>query len=150
MTFRHLSIIAAAAAALGLAACGSGDTVTTDTTQLPDAAREAITRLYPDAKVAQVKIDKETFGSDEYEVTLNNGASVDFRSDGTVEKVSAAPGDTIPSGFLPDAVDTYIRTNYADAKVVKYEVDKKDQEVKLSNGLELTFDLQGNFVKLDH
>lgn len=149
MTFRNLSLIAAAALAVGVAACGSKDSVTTDPATIPAAARESLTRLYPDAKVAQVKIDKETFGTDEYEVTLNNGASVDFRADGIVKKVKAAPGDTVPAGFLPDSVANYLRQNYADAKVVKYDVDDKDQEVKLSNGLELKFDLQGRYLSLD-
>ncbi len=149
MKLKTLSLIIAACAAAVLTACGSKDTVTTDASTLPQAARQTISQYFPNAKVALVKVEKENFGSDEYEVTLNNGARLDFRADGTMDKISAAPGDSIPSAAVPADLRNFINENFIDPIFVNYELDKNHQEVGLASGLELKFDLNGKFIGYD-
>ena len=38
---------------------------------------------------------------------------------------------------------------YPDTSVVQIDRDKRDYEVKLTNGLELTFDLKFNLIDID-
>lgn len=41
------------------------------------------------------------------------------------------------------------RKNYSSNKVVKIEKEIRDYEIKLDNGLEMTFDLKGNLIDID-
>lgn len=137
------------ALALAVSSCGGKDTYTTDTAVLPQSALSIVTKNYSGVKISQIKVEKESFGGDEYEVILGNGTQIDFKSDGSLDKVKAGVNDTIPTGVLPANIARYIIENYAGQTVTKFEVDEKDQEVKLASGLELKFDLQGNFLKAD-
>ena len=40
--------------------------------------------------------------------------------------------------------------NYPDNFITDWELDDKKQKVKLDNGLELEFNKEGNFLKLDN
>lgn len=137
------------ALALATSSCGGKDTYTSDTSVLPQPALATVTKNYSGVKISQIKIDKELFGSDEYEVILANGTQIDFKADGSLDKVKAGVNDTIPIGVLPDNIARYISENYAGQSVTEFEVDERDQEAKLASGMELKFDLQGNFLRID-
>ena len=60
-------------------------------------------------------------------------------------KYSSVPGNVIPA-----QIQKYVSTNYPDAKVLRIEKDKKDYEIKLSNGWEIKFDLKFNVIDIDN
>ncbi|NJW55646.1 PepSY-like domain-containing protein, partial [Salinimicrobium oceani] len=54
------------------------------------------------------------------------------------------------SAALPQAILTYISTNYPENTIREAEVEDNGQfEVELNNGTELVFDAQGNFLGID-
>lgn len=50
---------------------------------------------------------------------------------------------------LPESIIQYITTNYADATIIEAEVSNTNYEVELSNNVELVFDKEGNFKKIE-
>ena len=50
---------------------------------------------------------------------------------------------------IPAQIAQYVSGHYPDASIVQIDRDKHDYEVKLSNGLELTFDLKFNLIDID-
>ena len=52
--------------------------------------------------------------------------------------------------MIPAQIQKYVSTNYPDAKVLRIEKDKKDYEIKLSNGWEIKFDLKFNVIDIDN
>ena len=46
-------------------------------------------------------------------------------------------------------IQDLIKKNYSSNKVVKIEKEIRDYEIKLDNGLEMTFDLKGNLIDID-
>lgn len=50
---------------------------------------------------------------------------------------------------VPAQIAQYVSGHYPDASIVQIDRDKHDYEVKLSNGLELTFDLKFNLIDID-
>ena len=50
---------------------------------------------------------------------------------------------------MPATIDTYVSTKFPQAFIVKYHIDRRDQEVELNNDLDLVFDLNGNFKYID-
>ena len=117
----------------------AGEVVTKDENQLPVAARQLIKKHFPQAKISYIKIDKDLFKSTTYEATLTNGTEIDF------DCKKAA----VPAAFVPGYVANYVNTDFAGEKIVKIERERKGYEVKLSNGMDVKFDVHGKLLKLD-
>lgn len=130
--------------ALWVAGCTKAKQYTTDVNALPAVAQKTVADHYSAQKVAQIKIE-----SDEYEITFTDGTMLEFNRSGAIKEVDPAPGDTVPSSLLPAAINDYLRANYSGQKVIKYDSGHKDDEVKVSSGIELKFDKQGKFLRID-
>ena len=84
----------------------------------------------------------------EYEVRLNSGVEMEFYSDGSLETIECKP-NAVPDGIVPVAIATYVSTQFPQAFIVKYHIDRREQEVELNNDLDLVFSLNGNFKYID-
>ena len=115
--------------------------------QLPKAAQKFVKTNFPDNKVIYSAKDDDIV-SPEYEVALDNGVKVDFKNDGRLEKIEA-PQSGIPEGIIPEQIHKYVTKHYPGSKYLEYEVDKVGYEVKLSNGLELTFSSSFHLLQVD-
>ncbi len=106
---------------------------------------------------------KENFGKDpvvsahkdggfktEYKVSLRSGAKIEFDSKGEWEDVKCRYSDKgVPQTVVPQAIRKYIEKNYSGTRIVEIERDHKKYEVALSNGLDLEFSLNGDFLRVD-
>ena len=84
---------------------------------------------------------------DDYEVYLANGTKVEFTLQGDWKEVRCAGG--VPAAIVPAAISKYVKTNYANAAIVKIDKKYSGYEVELNNGLELKFDTKGKFLAID-
>lgn len=126
----------------------AGDIVTTDINKLPAAAREILTKHFPNAKVSHIKIDKDMLQAPTYDVMLDNGTKIEFDSKGQWTEVDSKKM-AVPSSVVPAYISSYVKKNFKGEKIMKIEWDRKGSEVKLSNGTELKFDSKGNFKNMD-
>ena len=55
----------------------------------------------------------------------------------------------MPTAIIPAQIASYVSQNYPDTQIVQIDRDKRDYEVKLTNRLELTFDLNFNLIGID-
>lgn len=131
--------------AAGVAFADNDKPITVD--QLPATAKQFITDYFPDVKVSYAKIDKEIF-SKSYEIIFTNGNKVEFDAKGEWKEVDCK-FTQVPEGIIPQQIKDYVSSNYQDAKIVKIDRDRRDYEVKLSNRLELKFDLKFNLIEID-
>ncbi len=141
--FKFLPLLLAGIFATTLWSCSDDDPV--NPKELPSVAQTFLDSFYPSAKIVSVTKDKN-----EYDVVLSNGHSVDFNKNGEWIDVDAPAGQTVPTGFYPADIDTYIATNFANAGINEISVDTRGFEVELVNGVELLFDSTGNFIGLDN
>ena len=114
--------------------------------QLPSAAKEFINVNYPGEKISFAVVDDDLILPD-YTVRLANGVEVTFEHSGSLEKISARAG--VPDGVVPVQIVDYVKSNYADALIVEYEVGRREFEVKLTNGLELKFNGSFRLIGID-
>lgn len=114
---------------------------------LPQSAKTILSRNFK-SKVHHVKVDKKTFGGDEYEVVLQNGTEIDFDSDGNWKEIDCGKSG-VPSSLVLKPIATYVKKNFNNSPIVKIEVDRNHYEVELLNGAELKFDRSGRFLKVD-
>lgn len=117
--------------------------------ELPQRARSFIATCFAQDPVSSIEKDYNDLRGTEYEVELASGFEVDFNSNGTWRKISAAPGQAIASNFMPKKIAQYLDKNYPDVHVTKMLKNHKGYEVELSNDHDLHFDKDENFVKID-
>lgn len=115
--------------------------------QLPVAAQQFIKQHFADRKVALAKVETE-FVSKSYEVVFADGDHIDFDSKGNWEEIECK-SSSVPTAVIPTKIMEYIRENYPDTTVRKIEKDRREYEVKLSNRVELSFDLKFNLTDID-
>ena len=131
---------------LTMNACSSKPQVGTFN-ELPAPAQQFITTYFTQSDIAWIQWERSGMGK-EYEVRLNSGVEMEFYSDGSLETIECKP-NAVPDGIVPAAIATYVSTQFPQAFIVKYHIDRREQEVELNTTLELVFDINGNFKYID-
>lgn len=116
-------------------------------TQLPASAQQFIKKHFAGNQVAFAKMEKDWF-SKSYDVTFTNGNKLEFDEKGEWTEVDCKY-TSVPVAIVPKAIADYVAQNYKDVRILKIDRDTRDYEVKLSNRLELKFDLQFNLIDID-
>ena len=117
-------------------ACAGNDKITSDTNVLPVSSRQFISDHFKDIPVSHIQIEKNLIRISSYDVILTDGTNVEFNHKGEWKEI-------------PEVIQDLIKKNYSSNKVVKIEKEIRDYEIKLDNGLEMTFDLKGNLIDID-
>lgn len=130
---------------LSLTACADEKKVITFAA-LPQAAKATMTQFVNTEDILLVTQEGSNRWA-EYEVKMTDQSDWEFDAQGTLKNVEMKSG--IPDALLPEIVLSQIHASYPNAYVVEYNIDKRDQEVKLNNGIELTFDLKGKLLKTE-
>ena len=115
--------------------------------QLPAKSQEFIKKYFPDEKVSYVK-EESDFMELSYEAVLATGTKIEFVGSGEWKEVECRYS-TLNEEIVPVQIREYVRKNFPETKFVKIEKGYRDYEVKLTNRLELTFDLNFNLVDID-
>lgn len=121
---------------------------TTDTLQLPVTARQFIRTHFPEAGVSHIKIEKEFWKGNEYDVILTNGFDLDFDNDGQWKEVKGHQ-TAVPVSVLPLKIAAYLKRNFPTAAAVSIDKDRDGFEVKLTDGRELKFNTEQVFIRFD-
>lgn len=117
---------------------------------LPGKANTFITAKFKTAKVVKVSKVNDNLTKKEFEVILDNGIKIEFDKDGNWVEIEAVEDDqSIPSEFVPEKILAYLAINYPGLGVNSIEIEDDGYEIELTDGTDLDFDLQGNFVKVD-
>lgn len=106
--------------------------------QLPQKVKDFIATNFAGKTVQYVEQE-----FNEFEVQLSDRTEITFNGDNW-ESIKSYEG--IPSGVLPEAVTSYVKSNFADAKIVEAEKDWNSIELKLSNWMEVFFDKNGKYM----
>lgn len=116
--------------------------------ELPKVAQKFISDNFSKSTLEYVKIDKETFSTD-YQLKFSDGFEVEFDSKGEWTEVDGNKMP-IPTEFIQKNILHYVKEKFPNTQIVKIEKGRfGKQEVKLSNGLELEFNSNGEFKRID-
>lgn len=114
--------------------------------QLPAKAQQVINQNFKGKKIAVVVQDGMLTKS--YDVMFTNGDKVEFDRNGNWTEVDCRRS-AVPVALIPSAIKTYVTQNYPDAKVMEMEKDRSEYEVKLSTGMEITFNKNFQAIDID-
>ena len=146
---KRIGIILIGLALMTNMACADNDKVTNNINELPQVSRTFLNNYFDGNKVSHIKIDKDLFLVDSYDVILTDGTSVEFNRDGEWKEVKSFQ-QNIPDTLIPAEVKQYVSQNYPSQKIMTVERGKRKVSVDLANGLELEFDLNGNLIDIDN
>lgn len=130
----------------GIFSASARDNYTHDVNILPTAAQTEIKNNFK-ATVSHIKVEKDWGRVTEYDVVLTDGTEITFDRDGNWKDIEVRIGKSVPSVYVPSAIQTYVNQNQKKATIVGIEKDRSGYEVELSNGVEMKFNAEGKFVK---
>jgi hypothetical protein len=116
---------------------------------MPAGAREYVEAHFPNAKVQQVVKERDDLELT-YDVILDNQVKLTFDKNGDCYDAESPVNLKLPDSVIPLKVLEYVQTTYPDEFIIEWDKDKIDQEVKLSNRVELIFNLSGTFLRIDN
>ncbi len=113
--------------------------------QLPTTAQQILQSHFADKQVALAKMDSDLIEKS-YDVIFTTGEQIEFDQKGNWKEIDCEQS-SVPTKLVPTQITNYVNQNYSGNKILKIEKDRYEYEIKLSNGLEITFNK--NFVVTD-
>lgn len=132
---------------LGFANVLSADDRPVTYDKLPEAAKTFLSTYFNGGKDALLIAKDDDLVSPDYYVVLNSGVRLQFENNGSLEKIETRNG--VLEGIIPVQIIEVVKAHYPQAVILEYEVGKRSYEVKLSNGLELSFNRNFQLVEID-
>lgn len=114
---------------------------------LPAKAQTLLNSHFNDQKVMLATIESGVV-SRSYDVVLQNGTKLEFDKKGNLTEIDCKQG-IVPALLIPQAIKNYLKDNYTGQSVKKIEMNKKEYEVELTNGLDLTFNKHFQLIDID-
>ena len=115
--------------------------------QLPQKAQQFIKQHFPSEKVAYAKMERDLLETT-YEVVFTSSPKIEFRKNGEWKEVNCKY-TKVPEDIIPQQITQFVTTHYPNIAIVQIDRNRRDYEVGLANGLELTFDLNFNLIEID-
>lgn len=116
--------------------------------ELPKEAQMFLTQHFEGIEVLYAKADRDMGVVTSYDVVLEGDVKIEFNRSGDWTSVDCEKGQ-VPNGVLPRGVLDYVTKRFAEAYVVEIEKGLRGYEVKLSNDIDLEFDKNGEFLRVD-
>ena len=116
--------------------------------ELPKEAQMFLTQHFEGIEVLYAKADRDMGVVTSYDVVLEGDVKIEFNRSGDWTSVDCEKGQ-VPNGVLPRGVLDYVTKRFAEAYVVEIEKGLRGYEVKLSNDIDLEFDKNGKFLRVD-
>lgn len=115
--------------------------------ELPAKAQTLLSKHFKGQKVMLATIESGVV-SRSYDVVLRNGTKLEFDKKGNLTEIDCKQG-IVPSQLIPQPIKNYLKKNYRGEAVRKIELNKKEYEVELTNGIDLTFNKHFQLIDID-
>ena len=115
--------------------------------ELPAQAQAFVKQYFATERVQYVTLD-EGIVSNEYKVVFDSGHKLEFDGSGNWLEVDCR-NEAVPAPLVPKQIASYVESKHPNHKIVELKRERYEWEVKLSNGLELTFDKKYRLTDVD-
>ena len=146
-TLKTLSTVAFSLFAFGVATAQEEDGLV-PASALPANAQTFINQHFSANSIVSVWRDTEKGRVEDYTVLFADGTEVEFLADGNWKEVKARNGQVSPK-IVPAKIAKYVQKKFPKAMIKEIKKGRAKYEVDLTNGVELIFNLNGKFLKID-
>jgi len=116
---------------------------------VPQKITEYVAKHFPDNPITKFEKDLED-GRVTYEVELRDNTELEFNNKMEIIKIdSNSDSKTLPKSVIPKVVHDYVKANYPNNFVVKWEKERRGYEVELNNDIDLKIYNNGRKVYID-
>ena len=134
------------AVALTMASCADDKVVNQNDT--PQEVQSNVSAQFPDKRVVQITADAEGIGGKNYTVIFEDNTKAEYAANGELQEAKSAT--QLPDAIIPQGILTYVKSNYQNNFITEINLeDKNSKDVKLNSGLELEFDGNYNFMRIE-
>ncbi|HRN56267.1 MAG TPA: PepSY-like domain-containing protein [Agriterribacter sp.] len=113
---------------------------------LPAEIKNYVATHFPSGRIIQSVKDRDGLEVT-YDLILEGNISLEFNKK---KEITDIEGSTrLPDSVIPSGIRDYIAANYPGNFVTGWELDDRNQQVTLDNGLELEFNMAGDFLRID-
>lgn len=131
---------------LSLTACADNDQLV-GYDELPVVAQTFIRKYFNPSDVSYIEREREGMHL-EYNVFLKDATEIDFDHQGNLQSIDCRR-NAVPEGIVPELITSFVSLHHPDQIIVEYAIGYRFLAVEISNGLDLVFDLEGHFVRVD-
>lgn len=117
--------------------------------ELPAEGQAFLSDHFAGINVVRVEKEKNRTEGTEFEARLENGIVVKFDKNGNWDDVDAPDTVAIPTSFILTPVVEYVAAEYPDTEINGIDKEPHGFDVELTNGLDLEFDTEGKFIRID-
>lgn len=139
-------LIILATLALSLTACADHQQLINQS-ELPVLAQTFIQKYFNLAEVSYIERERDGMHH-EYNVYLKDATKIEFDHQGNLQSVDCKR-NPVPEGIVPELIMSYVGLHHPDNFIVEYVIEYRHLKVELNNDLELVFDLEGHFIRVD-
>lgn len=119
-----------------------------DKDELPQEIKTYISTHFPKNEIVSY-VQPANNNRVAYLVTLTQNIEIGFNKEYKMLKVESDDFE-LPKEIIPESIFNYVQENYPLAFITDIEIEDDGYEVELNNGLELIFNQNGEFVKIDN
>lgn len=112
----------------------------------PAEIQKYVKQHFPDGQIAYVK-KKDKLHYTQYKVKLDTRVELEFDGDFKVYEIESKAA--LPKSVIPQKISDYVAVNYPGQAIREWKLKKDGQQVELASDVDLLFDSNGNFVKVD-
>lgn len=113
----------------------------------PSEISNYVSTHFPDNPIIQTVKDTDGFELT-YDITLEGVVFLEFNR--KKEIIDIEGFTRLPDSVIPARVLEHVTLNYSDNFIVGWELDGRNQQIKLENGLDLEFNMNGDFLRIDN
>jgi hypothetical protein len=115
--------------------------------ELPAQAQTFLRKYFNIADVRYIERDRDGLHYD-YSVYLNNATEIEFGHQGDLQSVDCKR-NPVPEDIVPELITSFVTLHHPDQFIVEYAIEYRHRKVELNNGLELVFDAECHFIRID-
>ncbi len=150
-TTMKLSVITMLACLTIFSSCSKDDDNINDVllteAEIPTGIKSYIETHFSSNTIVRAEKDTEN-NTITYEIYLNENINLEFNS--TSEIIDIDGVIQLPNSVIPQSILDYVSTNYPNNFITDWELEFNHQQVELNNKIELEFELNGNFIRIDN
>lgn len=113
---------------------------------LPAEIRTFITTHFPANRILQSVKDRDGLELT-YDIILEGNISLEFNRKKQITDIDGIA--KLPDSVIPSKIIDYVLANYSGSTITGWELDDRNQQVVLDNGVELEFNMSGDFLRID-